>query len=307
MRPAYALLLSAALASAASAQTTPDTTQQSEKNDRSGIASFGVAGGTIHFGDGGYERAISAALVASLSHGFFVSVNPTYAWAQAAPSVDATTGLSVTPAPVHGIADLPVSLGYWHTLPGSWSPSFGLSLGATLPIGDTTKVGSGETAFGANFDLSVEPVSGWSVGAGTGHSLSNGYASGLGSIAPTTVSFNLTRSAGPVDVNVGYATEMGPMPAGTSHSQTVLGGASFSLGGSASLNVSGSTGTADGVRSWAAAVGVGTTFADVARVSPFAAASRLANALGKGRTMGSSRSTAAKAAAAARKMGKKFM
>ncbi|HEY3286124.1 MAG TPA: hypothetical protein VGJ96_03275 [Gemmatimonadaceae bacterium] len=294
-----ALILSLAIAASAGGQSAPDTVQQA---DHPRFASFGVSGGVMHFGDGGYERAVSAAIAASLSHGFSLSVNPTFAWAQAAPTADAITGRMVTPPLVHGLADLPVNVGFYHALPGAWSPSFSVSLGATLPIGDTTKVGSGEVGLGANIGVGVAPVEGWSFGAGAGHTLSNEYASGLGSIAPTTVSLDVSHSVGHAELNLGYSTEMGVMPVGTTHSQNFAGGASFPLGGAAALTVSGSTGTADGVRSWAMAVGIGTTFADVARVSPFGAVSQLANALGKGRSLSKSRSTAAKTAAAERKL-----
>jgi len=269
------------------------------------MLTFGASAGAMHFGDGGHERAMSAALGIALPHGFSLSVNPTYAWAQAAPTIDAITGRSVMPAQVQGMADLPVGIGYSHALPGPGSPGFYASLGATLPTGDTTAVGGGETSFGANFGVWMEAGAGWSLGAGAGHTLSNGYASGLGSIAPTTVSLSASHGVGPASMNIGYSTEMGAMPAGTTHSQNFSGGASVPLGGALALNVSGSLGRADGTQSWALAAGLGTTFADVAQVTPFAAVGQLASALGMGRSLGKSRSAAAKAAVAARKAGKK--
>jgi hypothetical protein len=234
-----------------------------------------------------------------LPHGFSLSVNPTYAWAQAAPSIDATTGRSFLPAPVQGMADLPVGVGYWHSFDklGLWA-----GLGATFPTGDTLTVGSGEASYGANFSLSVDPAEDWSVSVGAGHSLSNGYALGLGSIAPTSVSVGASHKFGSISTNAGYSTEMGAMPVGTTHSQTVSGGASVPLGREFALTLDGSTGRADGASSWAMAIGIGTTFAGVAQVNPFAAASRLAAAFGAGNSSGKSRSTAAKAAAAARRL-----
>ncbi len=302
--PTAAVLLAlVAAGSNAAAQSKADTTQHADGSGSGGVFAYGLSTGAMHFGDGGHERALSAALTATLPHGFSIGVNPTYAWAQAAPTIS-STGQRVRSAPVQGLADLPVSVGYSHSLPGSWSPGFYVSLGATLPTGDTATVGSGETALGLNSGVWMEPADGWSLGFDAGHSLSNDFASGLGSIAPTTVSLGASHDVGKASLSFAYSTEVGAMPTGTTHSQNFAGGASIPLGGSYSMKLSGSVGRADGAQSWALAVGFGTTIADVAQVSPFAAASQLMNALGKGRSLGSSRSAAAKAAAAAKKLGK---
>lgn len=281
------------------AQSPADTLKQAELAEHHVAFTYGVSTGALHFGDGGHERALSGAVGVQLPHGFSLSVNPTYAWAQAAPSINATTGQSVRPAPVQGMADLPVGVGYWHSFNklGLWA-----GLGATFPTGDTLTVGSGEASYGANVSVSVDPTENWSVSMGAGHSLSNDYAAGLGTIAPTSVSLGASHKFGAVTANAGYSTEMGAMPVGTTHSQTISGGASVPLGGDVALTLDGSTGRADGANSWAMALGIGTTFAGVAQVNPFAAASRLAAAFGTGRSMSKSRSTAAKAAAAAKKL-----
>lgn len=306
MRNALALVAAVVVfrGAVAVAQTKPDTLKQSEGSGSTGIFTFGTSVGTMQFGDGGHERAVSAAVGAALPHGFSIGVNPTYAWAQAAPTVG-STGQLIKSSPVQGLADLPVSLGFSHSLPGAWSPGFYVSLGATLPTGDTKTVGSGETAFGLNGGMWMEPVAGWSLGFDAGHSLSNDFASGLGSIAPTTVGVNASHELGRLSLSLGYSTEMGAMPVGTTHSQNFAGGASVPISEGFALKVSGSVGRADGAQSWAMSIGLGTTIADVAQVSPFAAASQLVNALGKGRSLGKSRSAAAKAAAAAKKAGRK--
>jgi len=293
-------LVVAALAAAAArlgAQSPADTLKQAEQPAPHVAFTYGVSTGVLHFGNGGHERGLSGALSVELPFGFSVSVSPTFAWAQAAPSVNATTGKLVKPAAVSGMADLPVSLGYSHSLGklGVWA-----GLGATFPTGDTLTVGAGQASYGANLDLSVEPTDGWSMSVGAGHSLSNDYAAGLGTIAGTSVSLGASHTFGSVSANAGYSTEMGAMPVGTTHSQSISGGAAIPIGGDFALTLDGSTGRADGATSWAMSIGIGTTFAGVAQVSPFAAAKRLAAAFGKGRSMGKSRSAAAKAAAAAK-------
>jgi hypothetical protein len=294
MRTLLPMLLLLPFAAPVRAQSKPDTLHSAEKASAAKTWTFGVSSGAISFGDGGHERGVSAAVGISLPHGFSLSANPTYAWAQAAPSIIAMTGQKVHSKPVQGLADLPVGIGFSHSLPGDWSPGFDVSLGATLPTGDTTAVGAGKMSLGVSLDVWLEPVDGWTLNAGTGHSLSNDYASALGTIAPTTVSLGLAHDVGSVSLNVGYSTELGTIPVGTTHSQNILGGISWPMGKETTLSVDGSVGRADGAQSWALSVGIGTTIAAVGQVSPFAAARRLAGALGKGRSMGKSRSTAAK-------------
>jgi len=293
------IVASLAVAAPLAAQSPADTLKHAEQPAPHVAFTYGISTGTLHFGDGGHERGLSGALGVQLPFGFSASVNPTYAWAQAAPSMDATTGKLVQPAAVQGMADLPVSLGYWHSLGklGVWA-----ALDATFPTGDTLTVGSGQAAYGANLDVSVEPTDGWSMSAGAGHSLSNYYATDLGTIAPTSVSLGASHKFGPVSADAGYSTEMGAMPVGTTHSHNFTGGVSVPLAGDMSLSLDGGVGRADGARSWAMSIGIGTTLASVGQVTPFAAARRLASAFGTGRSMGKSRSAAAQAASAARKL-----
>lgn len=289
-------ILAAAFASPLNAQTGADTLHRSDRAAHQVSWTYGTSAGALHFGDGGHERAISAVLSAELLPGLTVNVNPTYAWAQAAPTANATTGALVTPAPVHGLADLPVGVSWSHALPGAFSPGVSVGLGATLPVGDTMAVGSGQTSVGANLGLSVAPAEGWWVGAGAGHSLANDWASSLGAIAPTSVWLGASREFGRIGVSGGYSTEVGAMPIGTTHSQNFSAGATVPLGSGLSLALNGSTGRADGASSWAVSAGLGTTFAEVAQVSPFAAMQALTNTFGAGRGQGKSRSVAAKAA-----------
>lgn len=283
------------------AQSPTDTAAHNEAGAGHRVTA-GVSSGMMHFADGGHERAVSASVGIALPRGFALSVSPTYAWAQAAPTVDAVTGRLVSPSPVSGLADLPVGVSYSHSLPGPGSPGIWVGLGAVLPTGDTTTVGGGETSVGLDASVWAELGAGFSASAGAGHSLSNDWASGLGSIAPTTVSLGLSHGLGRATFNAGYSTEVGAMPSGTTHSQNFAGGATMPLAGDLGLTVNGSVGRADGASSWALSLGIGTTFADVASVSPSNAIAQLASALGAGRSLGKSRSAAAKAAVAAKKL-----
>lgn len=293
----FAFLVSLAspllLIGTAGAQARPDSVSHGAPERHHVNWSYGVSAGAMGFGGGGHEQAISATLNAELLPGFSIGVNPTYATAQAAPSVDATTGRSVSSPTVSGLGDLPVSLGYWHSFDGAWSPGLWVSLGATFPTGDTSTVGSGETSVGTNASFSFTPVKGWSLDLGAGHSLSNDFSAGLWTIAPTSVSFGVSHAIGEGSLSANYSTEAGTMPVGTTHSQNVGVGASIPLWGSFSLHADASSGRADGNTGWAVAVGIGTSFAGVGQVSPV---QRLAQAFGRGSQHGKSRSAAAKLA-----------
>lgn len=301
MRLSALLAAACLLAGTAHAQSRTDTTTANDAGGGQRITA-GVASGVMHFGDGGRERALSATVGIALPHGFAISVSPTYAWAQAAPTADATTGRLVSAPTVSGLADIPVGVSYSRSLPGSWAPGIWAGIGAVLPTGDTTTVGGGETSVGLDVSMWAEPGAGFSLSAGAGHSLSNAWASGLGSIAPTTVSLGVAHAVGIATLNAGYSTEVGTMPTGTTHSQNFAAGAKVPLGKEFGFALNGSVGHADGASSWALSASIGTAFADVASVSPANALGQLAQALGSGRSLGSSRSAAAKAAAAARKL-----
>ncbi|HEX7939139.1 MAG TPA: hypothetical protein VF483_09130, partial [Gemmatimonadaceae bacterium] len=109
--------------------------------------SAGVAAGSLRFSSGATESALGATVAARAMDWFDVSANPTFAWTRTV-AVQATPSTLIPARTVSGFTDLPVSFGVSHALPGAWSPSFSLSLGVTLPTGDTAGLGSGHTALG---------------------------------------------------------------------------------------------------------------------------------------------------------------
>lgn len=273
----------------------PSATPRHDTTDRHHASvSFGLSAGTLSYGKGGSQQSVAAVLSAELLPGFSVSVNPSFASAQLAPTVDATTGALVPSHTVRGMSDLPIDVGYWHSFTGRWSPGIGLSLGGTLPTADTATGGAGSATVGTTVSFSVEPAEGWSMDASAGRSLSNGYATALGSVGSTSLSVGGSRSIGGGSVSANYYTEAGALPAGTTPSRSVGVGVTVPLWGDVVLNVDASSGRADGASHRAVAVGVGTTFADVGSTA-LGSAQRLSRAFGKGRKLGKTRSAAAKA------------
>ena len=242
---------------------------------------FGVAAGQMRFADASKESALGVTISARAWDWLDVSVNPTYAWAQGAPT-QSGTALPQPGRSVSGLTDLPVTIGLSHLMPGPWSPSLGLSLGMTLPTGDTTTVGSGVTALGANLNLGFSPAENFSFGFGAGRSLSDGYSAGLASASPTSLALSTMFTAGAVSLGISLAGDVGAVPSGSERGRSIAGGVAIPVGGRMSLNFDGSSGLGSGAHSWAYTAGIGTTASGIvaATVAPY---QRLRQAFGMGR------------------------
>ncbi len=284
----FAPLAAIVIAVTAHAQSpvTKDSTKKNTNADSTAEApaspfSVGMAYGQLGFSDNSRERAFGASVALHLFGFLDLSVSPTYAWATSAPLV-VTPRLTRPGRTVNGWADLPVSVGVSHGFDDlAGSPSVSLSLGATLPVGDTASVGSGTAGTGLNLDFGMQPSDAVSLSFGVGHALSSGYSSGLASSSTTSLGGGATFQLGKVSVAVGYATDVGTPTAGYENAQSFSGGLSIPLISGFSLNVDGSHGLTNGAPNWAYSVGIGTTAAAISAVSarPYKA---LARAFGAG-------------------------
>jgi len=284
MRSLFSLALGLTVSSVAASQTPPDTTVKTPAPDDGGAKTFrwytGIAAGQMRFSDGAEERAIGVALAVNVRGWLDLAVNPTYAWARGAPVV--TSLIKLPGRQVQGLADLPVSVGISRQLPGSWGPLLSLSVGATLPTGDTTRVGSGVSTVGANLNFGFAPTSVLWLGFGAGRSLSNGYGVGLANSAPTSVAGSVGLQLGRVGVSATWSGDVGPVEVGYESARSIGGGLSIPIVGNLSLTMDGSSGLTDGSPDWAFSAGFGTTTAGLSSVTvaPF---QRLKTAFGTGR------------------------
>ena len=278
-------------ATTAAAQSPPDTAKKSAASnstndgDHSAVQwTSGVAGGALRFSDGAEERAVAANVGAHLWGWLDISVNPTYAWATGAPVL--LTPLQSQPGrKVRGFTDLPVDIGVSHGIPGFWAPSMSFSLGFTLPTGDSLAVGGGRgVGVGANIGIAVAPTENFSLNAGLGRSLSNGYSANLASSSLSSLSLGSSTKLGPMGVSVNYSQDVGTAEPGYENARVVGGGLSFPLGGDFALNADGSGGLTPGAPKWAFSLSLGTSSASIAAAS-VAPYQRLRRVFGKGRAL----------------------
>jgi hypothetical protein len=282
--PLAAFLFAATLH--AQSPTPKDTTKKNSANDSTADEparrfSAGVGYGQLAFSDGSRERAFGASVGIHLFGFVDISVSPTYAWATSAPLV-VTPRLTRPGRTVRGLADLPVSIGVSHGFEDlRGSPSVSLSLGATLPIGDTTAVGTGTAGTGLSLDFGLQPSDVMSLNVGVGHALSSGYSSALASSSTTSLGAGGTFQLGNVGLSVGYSADIGTAEVGYENARSVSSGVNIPLMAGYALTIDGSHGLTKGAPDWVYSVGIGTTSASIAAVSarPYKA---LARAFGAG-------------------------
>ena len=266
-RPSIALALTVALsvpalaqkpARVAAASAPTDTARDARDEESSGQSFlFGVAGGALSYDAGRSEQALGAVLRWVPVRWLSLSATPTSVRA----SESATTTL--TNRTRSGLTDLPLEASASHGFHGvPWSPSLALSLGVTLPVGDTASgLGSGEVGYSTSGGVGFAPIDGLWVHVGAGRSLTrfsvqSAFSSGTGwgdISAGTSISEHVEASAsfsgdvGGVDSTLGRSTSLG-------------GGLTFGLGRLGTLNVSGSHGMTGVAPKWSISVGIGTAF-----------------------------------------------
>ena len=286
-------VLALIVASSAVAQTPPDSSKNARKEVASGSGedstearvrwAAGVSAGQLRFSDGAEERAIGAALAVRLWGWLDVSVNPTYAWARGAP---VQLALRTIPGrQVQGLTDLPVSVGVSHGFSRAWSPSLGLSLGVTLPTGDSATVGGGSvTAVGANASVGIAPAENFFLGFGAGRTISKGYSAELASSSSTSLSASAGLTIGSVGLNTSYSFDVGAVETDYESARSLAGGINIPLIGDVALNLDGSSGLTKGAPNWALSFGIGTTTASLSSVA-VAPYQRLRTVFGAGRKL----------------------
>jgi hypothetical protein len=267
--PLAAIVVAASLQAQSSPTNAPkkNATADSTVDEPSRLFRAGVGYGQLRFSDGSRERAFGASVGVHFLGFLDITVSPTYAWATSAPVV-VTSTLTRPGRTVSGFADLPVSIGVSHgfdALPGS--PSISLSLGATLPVGDTTAVGSGSAGSGLSLDFGMQPSDAVSLNVGVGHALSSGYSVGLASSSTTSLGVGGSVQLGRVGLSVGYSADIGTAEVGYENARSVSSGLNIPLMAGYALNLDGSRGLTKGAPDWVYSIGIGTTTASIAAVT----------------------------------------
>jgi hypothetical protein len=285
MRPSILILLAAVPAATLHAQA--DSTKKAAPNNATADSGatrsswgYGVGAGLLRFPGNAQEQAVSASVSGRFWDLVDISVNPAYVSATAADTV--INGRTVKGRSASGLAALPLSIGISHDIAGPWSPSLGVGLGFSLPMGDTTGVGSAQAGVGANLEFGVTPSEAFALSFGVSHALNDAFSSGVGNSSATQLSASSSVKVGSVGVSATYSGDVGAAADGYSPAQSFGGGLSIPLRGDFALTVDGSSGLTNGAPSWSMSMGIGTTPSGLASVmlSPMA---RVRKAFGAGR------------------------
>jgi hypothetical protein len=249
----------------------------------------GAAVGSLKFSNGARETATGVAVSARLMDWLDIAINPTYAWTQSA-AVVVSPSQTIPARTVNGFTDVPLTVGVSRSFAGGFSPSFGFTLGATLPTADTAGLGSGHVALGASVSIGIAPTEDQWVSVGAGRSLSNGYSAALASSTSTSLSLSAGTRSGLLLLSASLFGDVGTLPTGTDRALGVAAGMAVPFGLDMSLTFDGGLGLAKGSPVWAFTAGFGTTPAGIV-----AAASAPYQRLGKAFGAGSSAKIKSKA------------
>src|SRR5690349_16592632 len=126
----------------------------------------GVTTGSMTFADHRVQQGITGVVRWHMGRSISVAASPTYARMSYPASLGGGSA--------GGLTDLPIELGLDHAFDNVWSPAVGLSLGATLPVGDE-RIGFGSGSMGASIGAGVglSPMEALSLHFGAGKSLTD--------------------------------------------------------------------------------------------------------------------------------------
>ena len=295
MKVILALAL-AAFATTLSAQT-PDSSAKSPTEDSSSTEqphpafAVGISGGAASFRNGSSSQATTGILEYSPASWLTLSASPSYARATD------STGNFVT----YGLTDLPLAAGVSHTFQGAWSLELGLSLGVTIPEGDTaTGFGNGAVGLGGSLGLSLSPAESFHVSLGAGRGVLN-RAAGSTFAAGSATSVSVEASADIGDrttFGLSYGEDVGSSAAEPLE-RVAGGGVSYSLAGPLTLALDATHGFGAESAKWVVSLGIGTAFAGISPVSATTPLRRL-RGLSGGNGIGSSKKAKPGAAGAGR-------
>lgn len=259
-----------------------DTTKEGDDAEQSARSiTTGISFGGLNYSGGRSERATSASLHWRALPWLSIGATPTFARAVE------PIGAALTPVSTKtGLTDLPIDIGADHAFDLPLSPSIGVGLGITLPIGDTAS-GFGAGKLGSSISLSAgfSPTDFMGLNFGVGRALTdfsvessfNGTSSEFGDVGMSL------HPGDRVSFSMGLDGEIGAVDTSYGRSSSLSGGVSFSLPYINSISLNASHGLGGSAPSWSFALGMGTDFAALGSVTLHSVSSRLRRAFGGGR------------------------
>jgi hypothetical protein len=214
----------------------------------------GVTTGSMAFADHRIQQGITGVVRWHLRQSVSLAASPTYTRM----SYPASLGGGAA----GGLTDLPIELGLDHAFDNGWSPAIGMSLGATIPVGDK-QLGFGSGSMGASVSAGVglSPIDELSLHFGAGKSLTDYSMFGALGAAEAVwgeaeLSYHVLEH---LDATVGFDGDFAASDSLGSPRAVALSFAA-GVGGPYTLTVSGGHGVSGPAARWTFALGFGTDF-----------------------------------------------
>lgn len=234
----------------------------------------GVTTGSMTFPDRRVQQGVTGVVRWHVARWISIAASPTYARMSYPASLGGGSA--------GGLTDLPIELGLDHSFNNGWSPAVGLSLGATIPVGDE-QLGLGSGSMGASIGAGVglSPMDQFSVHLGAGKSLTDYTMFGAlgGSDAmwgDAEVSYHLFEH---LDATLGFDGDFAASDSLGAARALALSLAA-GLGGPYTLTVSGGHGVSGHAARWTFALGFGTDFAGFQAIGSSSPIQRLLRSMG---------------------------
>ncbi|HKN67089.1 MAG TPA: hypothetical protein VJW73_12480 [Gemmatimonadaceae bacterium] len=234
----------------------------------------GVTTGSMTFGDHRVQQGVTGVVRWHMAKWASVAASPTYA--------RMTYPASLGGGAAGGLTDLPIEMGLDHSFNGEWSPAVGLSLGATIPVGDK-QIGLGSGSMGASVGAGVglSPLDELSLHLGAGKSLTDYSMFGaLGASdavwGEAEASYHLLEH---LDATIGFDGDFAASDTVGAARAIALSFAA-GLGGPYTLTVSGGHGVSGPAARWTFALGFGTDFAGFQAIGSSSPIQRLMRSMG---------------------------
>ena len=234
----------------------------------------GVTSGVLRFGDGRTQQGVSGVLRYHLLPGMSVAATPAFARVSAPASLGGGS--------VSGLTDMPVELALDHAIAVPASPTVGLGLAVSLPIGDRNAgFGSGALGYSVEGGIGASPLERLSVHVGAGRPLSDFTTqSALGGSGSTwgeaeasyDASTHLSATLG-LDGDLSSRDSLGP-------ARAIAAGLTMNLGGPVSLVIDGAHGLSGAAARWTFSVALGTDFAGIESLGSSSPLRRFMKSLG---------------------------
>jgi hypothetical protein len=237
---------------------------------------FGVTSGALDFADQRVLEGVTASVRYRFMRSMSVVVSPTYARLSFPNSLGGGS--------VNGPTDLPIELDADHSFDVAGSPTIGLALGTSLPVGDRL-IGFGSGSVGENIDVGVgvSPTDALSLHFGAGRPLTDYSASSaLGASGSTWGDAELSyQLLDRLNATAGFDGDLASNDAAGPARAFALSLAT-ALAGPYTLTVSGGHGVSGPAARWTLALGIGTDFSGLEALGSTSPIQRFFKSMGGG-------------------------